>query len=72
MVVLRYYQIKTSPFRWLLYPLKPLEHINLSPPLPLFLLFQKPSTITKIIKEVFEVNANEDTEDMDTQSHPTY
>ena len=65
MVLLRYYPIKISPFGWLPYPLKPLEHINISQLLPLFSLFQEPSTITKAIDEIFEVNADEDIEDMD-------
>ena len=56
MVLLRHYPIKISPFGWLPYPLKSLEHINISRPLPLFLLFQEPSNITKVIEEIFEVN----------------
>ena len=42
--------------------LKPLVHINISRPLPLFLFLQEPSTITK---EISEVNTNEDIDDMD-------
>ena len=34
-------------------------------PLPLFSIFQEPSTITEVIEEIFEVNINEDIEDMD-------
>ena len=45
--------------------LKPLVHINISQPLPLFLLLQEPSMITKLIEEIFEVNTNEDIDDMD-------
>ena len=66
MALLRYFPIKISPFRWLPFPLKPLEQrINISQPVPLFSLFQEPSTLTKIIEEIFDVNANEDIEDMD-------
>ena len=38
MILLRCYLIKISPFGWLPYPLQPLEHINISLPLPLFLV----------------------------------
>ena len=31
----------------------------------IILLFQEPSTITKVIEKTFEVNPNEDMEDMD-------
>ena len=66
MALLRYFPIKISPFRWLPFPLKPLaQRINISQPVPLFSLFQEPSTLTKIIEEIFNVNANEDIEDMD-------
>ena len=37
------------------------EHITV----PLFLLFQEASTVTKIIEKIFEVSANEDIEEMD-------
>ena len=66
MVLLRYFPVKISLFRWLPYPVKPMEQrINISQPISLFSLFQKPSTITKVIIEIFEVNANEDIEDID-------
>ena len=38
MVLLRCYPIKISPCGWLPYPPKPLQHINISRPLPLFLV----------------------------------
>ena len=31
----------------------------------MFLFFQEPSTITEVMEEIFEVDVNEDTEDMD-------
>ena len=66
MVLLRYFLIKISLFRWLPYPLKHMEQrINISQPVSLFSLFQEPSTITKAIKEIFKVNAKEDVKDMD-------
>ena len=66
MVLLRYFPIKVSPFRWLPYVINLLEKlINISQPLPLFSLFQEPSIITNVIGEIYEVNAKEDIEDMD-------
>ena len=45
--------------------IKPLQQrVNISQPVLLFSLFQEPSTITKVIEEIFEVNANEDIKDM--------
>ena len=41
------------------------EEVGSVQPLPLFSLFPKPSTISKIIDEILKVNANEDTEGMD-------
>ena len=52
------------PFEWLLYPLKPVEHINISQPLPLFSLFQEPFAIMKVVEEIFKVNGNKDVKDM--------
>ena len=41
------------------------QRINISKPVSLFSLFQEPSTMTKIIEEISEVDANEVIEDMD-------
>ena len=44
------------------------QRINTSQSIPLFLLFQEHSTITKVtevIEEIFKVNTNENIEDMD-------
>ena len=50
--------IRISPFELLPCPLKPLWHINILQPLPLFSQFQESSAITKAIEEIFEINAN--------------
>ena len=48
MVLLWYFPIKISPFRWLPSPLKTLEQsINISQLVPLFSLFQQPPTVRK-------------------------
>ena len=52
------------PFEWLLYPLKPVEHINISQPLLLFSLFQESFAIMKVVEEIFKVNANKDVKDI--------
>lgn len=45
--------------------IKPLQQrVNISQSVLLFSLFQEPCTITKVIEEIFEVNANEDIKDM--------
>ena len=52
MVLLRYFPIKISLFRWLQYSLKPMEQrFNISQPAFLFSLFQEPSFITKLYKK---------------------
>ena len=45
--------------------MKPLVHIYLLRPLPLFSLLQEPSTITKVTEENVEINTKEDINDMD-------
>ena len=57
MILLWYFSIWISPFSWLPYPLKSLEHINISQPLPMFSRFQEPSTSTKVMEKIFKVNA---------------
>ena len=63
--ILRYFSIKIFLFRWLPYVLKHLEHINISQAIPLLSFFQEPSTITKFMGEIFEINSIEDIKDMD-------
>ena len=41
------------------------QHIATRFPVFRYLLFYEPSIITKVLEEIFEVNANEDMEDMD-------
>ena len=57
MVLLQHYPIEIFPFGWLLYPLKPLKHINILRTLPLLSVFQESSSITKVTEEIFEVKS---------------
>ena len=57
MVLLQHYPIEVFPFGWLLYPLKPLKHINILRTLPLLSVFQESSSITKVTEEIFEVKS---------------
>ena len=61
MVLLRYHPTDISPFGWFTYPQKPLKHMNILRPLPLFLFFQEPSTITKVTEDIFEFKSTKAT-----------
>ena len=67
MVLLRYCGIKISPFRWLPYPLKLLEHITISQSDPLFSFFKNllPSQKLLTITNLGSVGTNKNIENMD-------
>ena len=66
MVLLRCHPIQISPFGWLPHPMKPLVHVYLLRPLPLFSLLDEPFTITKVTEGNVEINTKEDINDMAT------